>query len=517
MNLLIRADAHLKIGTGHIMRCFALGEAFKSRGGSVAFLSYCDSSSLRQRIIDGGFEFIPIEKSVPESSDIDIVLENISRITQHKPNDVWFVLDGYHFSSEYQRKIKENGHRLLVVDDTAHLDYYFADIIINQNIHAKHLTYSCSPRTRLLLGTRYVLLRSEFLAWRNWQRQIPPRARNVLVTLGGSDPDNVTLQIIKAFKKANVADIEVAVIAGASNPNLDLLKATAADKPFAIKVLDNVKKMVDLMAWADVAVAAGGITCWELAFMGVPTLVIVLAENQRLNADALVKAGSALNLEKNGLSAVTLKRSLQQVIFSDRLRAQMASKGQELVDGSGSDRVFREMAEEKIFLRKAHENDCKLLWEWANEMEVRRWSFSSQRIAWRDHQKWFADKLKDPNCFHFVATDRFGNAVGQIRFDFTDFIAEVHITIDRDMRGCGIGSRLLRVAVGELKDLAPIKYVCGHVLPDNIVSIRAFKKAGFQEKGLVIIHGERCIRFEIELTAKQENQSAIDIKDDKNW
>ena len=108
MNLLIRADAHHKIGNGHIMRCFALGQNYKAQGGSVTFLSYCDSSSLRQRILDEGFEFIPIDKSSPDPSDLDMVLKNISEINQRKPNDIWFVLDGYHFDSEYQQSWEQS-------------------------------------------------------------------------------------------------------------------------------------------------------------------------------------------------------------------------------------------------------------------------------------------------------------------------------------------------------------------------------------------------------------------------
>jgi UDP-2,4-diacetamido-2,4,6-trideoxy-beta-L-altropyranose hydrolase len=504
MNLLIRADADHKIGHGHIMRCFALGQTCKTQGGSVTFLSYCDSKSLRQRILDEGFEFIAVDKSCPEPSDLDLVLKIMSKINQQKQSDSWLVLDGYHFNSEYQRTIKAAGYRLLVVDDTAHLDYYFADIILNQNIYAKDLKYSRPAKTRLLLGSRYVLLRSEFIVLKDWKRQKPKRARHVLVTLGGADPDNVTLQIVNALKKANISDIEVTVVVGASNPNLGLLKAAVADKPFAMNIVGNVKNIADLMVRADVAVSAGGSTCWELAFMGVPSLVVVLAENQRLNAEGLEKAGFAINLGKSPLAMDNLKRSLKRVIFSDGLWAQMASNGQALIDGKGNQRVFSALAEDKVFLRKVREDDCKLLWEWANEKEVRKWSFSSEPIAWRDHQKWFTGKFKDPNCFHFIATDIIGNAAGQIRFDVADDTAEAHITIDRDMRGSGIGSRLLRVAVDQLKDLVPIKYIRGHVLPENIASIRVFKKAGFKKKEIVVIHGERCIRFEMKLNIKLE-------------
>lgn len=344
MNLLIRADADHKIGHGHIMRCFALGQACKDRGGSVTFLSYCDSKSLRQRIIDEGFEFIAIDKSCPEPSDLDLVLKIMSKINQQKQSDSWLVLDGYHFNSEYQRTIKEAGYRLLVVDDTAHLDYYFADIILNQNIYAKDLKYSCPAKTRLLLGSRYVLLRSEFIVLKDWKRQKPKRARHVLVTLGGADPDNMTLQIIDALKKANISDIEVTVVVGASSPNLDLLKAAVADKPFAMNILDNVKNMADLMVRADVAVSSGGSTCWEMSFMKLPFFTFVLADNQRDISNGVAKAGIAINCGwYYEIDSVSFAKRFIKLINDRNHRSKMSERAGELIDGAGANRIISTM------------------------------------------------------------------------------------------------------------------------------------------------------------------------------
>ena len=92
------------------------------------------------------------------------------------------MLDGYHFRPSYQLRVKDSGHPLLVIDDMAHLDHYYADVVLNQNIHAEQLDYSCEPYARMLLGSRYVLLRREFWPWREWQREIPQVAHKVLVT-----------------------------------------------------------------------------------------------------------------------------------------------------------------------------------------------------------------------------------------------------------------------------------------------------------------------------------------------
>ena len=124
--------------------------------------------------------------------------------------------------------------------------------------------------TRLLLGTRYVLLRREFWPWRGWRREIPAVARKVLVTLGGGDPDNVTLKVIRALAQVEIEGLEAVVVVGPANPHLEELQAAVKDTPHPIRLESNVTNMPELMAWADVAITAGGSTCWETAFMGLP-------------------------------------------------------------------------------------------------------------------------------------------------------------------------------------------------------------------------------------------------------
>jgi UDP-2,4-diacetamido-2,4,6-trideoxy-beta-L-altropyranose hydrolase len=344
MNLLIRADANHKIGNGHIMRCMALGQAWKGRGGSVIFLSNCDSSSLRKRIIDEGFEFAPIEQTCPKPSDIELVLEKLYRIGRQESNDTWLVLDGYQFSSGYQYAIKEAGHRLLVVDDTAHLDYYYADIILNQNIKAKDLKYPCLSKTRLLLGNRYVLLRSEFMEWRAWKRQIPDKARHVLVTFGGSDPHNVTMQIINALKQVDMSGIEVTIVVGAFNLSKDSLKAAVSDKSVTMNILDDAKNMADLMAWADLAVSSGGSTCWEMAFMKLPFFTVVLADNQIDISDGVAQAGIAINCGwYNEMDKVSFAKRFDHLIKHRKYRSRMSAKAGKLIDGAGANRIVDAM------------------------------------------------------------------------------------------------------------------------------------------------------------------------------
>jgi spore coat polysaccharide biosynthesis predicted glycosyltransferase SpsG len=224
----------------------------------------------------------------------------------------------------------------------AHLDYYYADVLLNQNINAERLDYSCEPCTRLLLGTRYTLLRSEFLAWQGWQREIPKAARKVLVTLGGGDPDNQTLKVIRALQRVDVDGLEAVVVVGASNPHFQKLQSAAYQSQFSMRLVQNASNMPELMTWADVAISAGGTTCWEMAFMGLPTVVLVLAENQQGIAAGLGKAGVVLNLGWYTEASITQIANTLAGLFEDRgLRRQISQRGRKLVDGLGSERVVK--------------------------------------------------------------------------------------------------------------------------------------------------------------------------------
>jgi UDP-2,4-diacetamido-2,4,6-trideoxy-beta-L-altropyranose hydrolase len=339
---LVRADANAQMGTGHLMRCLALAQAWQAQGGEAIFVTACDSKGLRRRLRDEGFQVVELEKTYPDPGD----WEATSQALAAHP-DAWVVLDGYHFDPAYQRRVKRAGHPLLVIDDMAHLDHYYADVVLNQNIHAAQLDYSCEPDTRLLLGTDYVLLRREFWPWRDWEREIPDVARKVLVTLGGGDPDNQTLKVIHALQQVNVDGLEATVVIGASNPHFEELESAIRHSSFDSRLVHNVSNMPKLMAWADVAVTAGGSTCWEIAFLGLPNILLVLADNQKGIAEKLGKASVARSLGwYGGVTSKRMAETLSNLVNDRKQRQQMSVNGQKLVDGKGGKRVVSTLVKE---------------------------------------------------------------------------------------------------------------------------------------------------------------------------
>ena len=200
------------------------------------------------------------------------------------------------------------------------------------------------PYTQLLLGTHYAMLRREFWPWRTWTRDFPPRPRHILVTLGGSDPNNLTGQVLQAIEQLHDPEATFVIVAGANSPHYPALAKAAATSTACIELRHDVKDMSALMAWADVAISAGGSTCWELAFMGVPNLIVILAENQRSSALRLAAEGvsQVLGWHEDLAPAIILEKLRTMLEDLPRWKA-MAHTGRSLVDGKGAERVVAAM------------------------------------------------------------------------------------------------------------------------------------------------------------------------------
>ena len=341
--LALCADASARMGTGHLMRCLALGRAWWNRGGDAIFITACRDQALLDRISAAGLESLHVDQAHPAPQDLEVTLRWLA---QH--HGAWLVLDGYQFDAEYQRAVKEAGASLLVVDDYVHAEHCYADVVVNQNIYAQALTYPCGPETVLLLGTRYALLSPDFEAWRTYRREVPAAARRILVTLGGGDPDNQTSKVIRALHRLAIPELEATVVVGDANPHVDSLRQALDGLEPAVHLVHGADNMPDLMAWADVAISAGGSTVWELAYMGLPNLVLVLAENQVRNAAELENAGAAINLGWfTGVSEEGLAQTLGDLVHDQARRAAMSHRGRELVDGQGCERVVSALVGEK--------------------------------------------------------------------------------------------------------------------------------------------------------------------------
>lgn len=466
------------------MRCIALGQVWKEYGGNVLFASYCESDVLRSRLNAEGFSYIPIHKPHPHPSDLDSITTFLDNLCATEQRDrILVALDGYHFDSYYQRTIKNKGIRLLCIDDYGHADQYYADVILNQNLSAGISLYpNCSPHTKFFLGPQYVLLRKEFWNWKTWKRDILGVAKKVLVTMGGADPDNVTLKVLKALKEVAIPDMEVVVVLGPANPHKEEIERSLSLFPFKSHLLLSVDNMPELMAWADMAIAAGGSTGWELVFMGLPSILLILAENQLAVSHKLEEAGASINLgwyDKATISMIV--KAVESLMKNQEIRKTMSIKGRILVDGNGGSKVLKFLMDSYVKFRQVCEEDCRLVWEWANDSDTRAVSFSTDPISWEDHVRWFAEKMNDAEYVFFIILSFDDEPVGQVRYAVNGREAFISMSIAPKFRGRGYASRSIRMTAEELFRRADVSGIKAHIKPENSRSIQAFTRAGFRE------------------------------------
>jgi len=500
MNLLFRADASIPIGTGHVMRCLALAQAWRDAGGHALFAMAQTTLAIQARLESEDCEEFSVRAEAGSSADAS---QTIALAREHQAD--WIVVDGYQFDADYQRALKAAECKILFVDDYGHAAQYSADLVLNQNVSASAETYSSrESQTRLLLGPRYCLLRREFSAWREWKREIPLLCRRVLVMMGGSDPENLTARAIEALTLARVEGLEATVVIGGSNPHAEMLQRRVAEARVKITVLQDVSNPADLMAAADVAISAAGSTCWELCLLGLPALLIDVADNQTALAAELERRGCAIHVGDKNVSPEKIAESLKRLVDSLELRQSLAASSRQLVDGNGARRVVSALrGVPGLRLRPVRPEDSRLLWEWANDAEVRAASFSSAAIPWERHVGWFAEKLRasaipsEKGSVIFIGEDELGTPLGQIRFDAmmeVDGNWELDVSVASAARGRGLGSALIERGVQEFLRNHQGARVHAFVKPQNAASVKAFEDAGFtragtgQTRGHIAIH-----------------------------
>lgn len=522
--LVIRADASAEIGTGHVMRMLALAQAWEDGGprseiggrkskvgqdgtedregseeSQVLFVCAMIPEALERRLKDEGFQVERITATPGSPDDLKQTLETISHFTSQvsgflphpSSSTSWLALDGYPFDLTYQRAIRAAGFKLLVVDDYNHLPEYECDVLLNQNIGAEEYAYHINADARKILGPRYALLRREFretmARFRNGRmdcREIPEVARRILVTMGGADLHNVALKVIKVLNRSEIKDLDVKVVVGAASRHLASLNEAiqSPETQISCQLITQATNMPPLMEWADVAVTAAGSTCWELMAMGLPMVVVIVADNQERIAKALRERDMTASLGwfdcwSEGQAAEVIDKLLPDV----EKRQSYSDSGRQLIDGRGVQRVVLAMIPPdpaSCCIRKAGISDMLQFFDWVNEPMVRLNSFHSELIGFQDHEAWFLNRISSPTTFLFVLT--LGDLpVGQIRFDISDDRAWIDYSLDACVRGSGMGEVLLR------KGMVALSHewngvVMGRVKPSNKPSATTFSQMGFE-------------------------------------
>ena len=338
MNLLFRTDGSRTMGTGHVMRCVALAQAWQDAGGRAVFAMADTTTGIQARLAAESCEVRSVSCAAGSEQDSAQTIALGREVVAE-----WIVVDGYQFLADYQRALKAAGFKVLFLDDYGHATHYSADLVLNQNAYANEKMYAGrEPYTRLLLGTDYCLLRREFSSWRGWKREIAPIGTKILVTMGGSDPENFTTVVVEAL--CHLGNIEATIVVGSSNPHFDNLERLTSRCGTRFRLLNSVENMPELMAWADLAIAGAGTTCWEMCLLQLPMALVDLAENQKPIAGVLDTLGAAIHMgTARNMPDDEIEKQVVSLLGSETKRAALSGRCGKLVDGRGTERVLGEL------------------------------------------------------------------------------------------------------------------------------------------------------------------------------
>lgn len=366
MNVAFRADASLQMGTGHVMRCLTLADALRERGASCSFVCRPHPGHLLALIEQRGHQALALpelqEGAEPNLNgtahahwlgtdwvtDAQDTQQALSDQTSGQTVD-WLVVDHYALDARWEEALRPQAQRIMAIDDLADRPHA-CDLLLDQNLGRTEADYGglLKGKTTTLVGPQYALLRPEFAALRAQslaRRQNNPELRRLLITMGGVDKDNATGQVLSALQNCNLpTGVRVIVIMGPHALWLAQVQAQATQMPWPTEVLVGVNNMAKLMAESDLAIGAAGGTAWERCSLGLPSVVLVLAQNQLQGAVALHVAGAAVAMESQ-LQITNFFASQQSPSKAKEVLNKLSKAAAAVTDGEGCLRTVKHMLE----------------------------------------------------------------------------------------------------------------------------------------------------------------------------
>lgn len=485
MKIAIRTDASGAIGAGHLMRTLSLADELRAQGAACLFICRECPPSLQSLLLSRGHQLQMLDAGdgqIDESADAAQTLAALgpARMT-------WMIVDHYQLSSRWEAEIKTRVPRLMAIDDLANRRHV-ADLLLDQNLGRTHADYDkLLPRgSDALLGSRHALLRPQFAAAReaSLAARRNRKSRKLLITMGGMDHLNATCAVLDALHAATLpAGSSVQVVLGADARWRAEVEAACARLPWPAQIAQGVTDMAALMAEADIAIAAAGSTLWELCCVGVPTIAVITADNQRHSAAAAEQAGASLVIDSVPLLPVRLP-SLLGLMLAPSTLAQMQRAAAGVTDGLGCARVAAELKQRAsddhpTRLRAMARADLEQVRVWRNHPEVRRWMHTTREISADEHESWFDKCSRDPSQRLLIAEEN-GVPTGFVRFSgIAGDAAEWGFYKVPDAPP-GSGARLGRAALEHAFGALGLRRVNAAVLSGNHRSLHFHRKLGFR-------------------------------------
>jgi UDP-2,4-diacetamido-2,4,6-trideoxy-beta-L-altropyranose hydrolase len=501
-DIIIRVDASVEIGAGHVMRCLAIARAFQGQGYTCTFLCRLLDGNLNDYIRSESFSVIELSKpkqvetlGMDEHSPsharwlgvswkVDAV-ECEAFLNERSGKPVLLIVDSYALDFQWELAMTPLVEKIMVIDDLVDRRHD-CDFLLDQTFGRQTSDYShlISDRCNYVFcGANYALLRPEFAAERPFalsRRNSTKTVQNIFISMGGVDKNNVTGMVLNELESLSVEeDCLIQVVLRVDAPYFDAVSNQVKESHLNIDLLPGVNNMAELMANADIAIGAAGGTAWERCCLGLPALMTVLADNQSDIAIALEKSQvvKLFDWQRPNDFQKEFKEFLQD--YRD-----YSLSSARVCDGLGLSRlvnsvVSRLTGDELVAARSVHLGDAKLLYRWQCHPETRKHSFNTSIPSWDEHCAWLEGNLANCSVALFVI-DINDRPCSCLRLDWSERgRAEVSIYVAPNSHGLGVGTKSLSM----LRRMYPSLIIDARILLENHASIKLFKKCNFVQEG----------------------------------
>lgn len=490
------------------MRCLTLAEELRGRGNACHFICRSHVGNINTLIRERGFalhELTTVDEEpaigldgpahsawLGSTQEADAASCNVL-LADIRADIV--VVDHYALDSVWEFIVRPLCLRLAVIDDLADRPH-LCDLLIDQNLGRlpEHYQALVPPACKLLCGPGYALLRPEFSRLRasSLARRAAAELRSITISMGGVDAPDATSKVLGALGRCALPDsCHIRVLLGATSPAIANVRKEAAKLPWKTEILVAVNNVGEILATTDLVIGAAGGSAWERCVLGVPSIMVILADNQRSGALALAEQGAAVLL--GGVADIHDRLpAVVASLYEDDALAGISRAAADLADGCGVKKVADEIlndtrTEDPGSVRRMIQSDLEKVLLWRNHPDVRQFMYTQQEISWDDHVAWFARSDAD-EARHLLIYEWQGVPAG---------FASLNVKAGRiadwgfylapgGMRGMGrrLGHACLAYAFEHLQ----LHKVCGEVLSFNDNSIRFHERMGFIREGTLREH-----------------------------
>lgn len=475
--VVFRLDANSLIGIGHLMRCLTLAKKLKEYGFSIAFICRISSQSCIPWVkgILGEVYFL---SSLCERNESNwLVKDSEETLAILNTLDVYLlVVDHYDLTDVWESLMMRQGLRVMALDDLAERKHYVS-FLLDSSLNRSGNDYKelVNSDAICITGEKFVLLRSEFLDLRPQaidKRNKTKEIKRVLINFGGTDPKR---QIFSALEALSTLEIDyIDILISSSCPWITELNDLKLSN-IIITIFIDSKNVAELMLQADLAVGSLGISSWERCCLGLPTIALISADNQKYNARSLEKIGAIILSDQNRLASDLL--SIIDNKNGLKLWNNLKNKGISLVDGMGVNRICYHLLSQDFSLESMAEKDINTLYAWQIEPSARKYSRVKEIPSYQEHINWFLKSITNPSRKMWVVLVA-GLPAGYVRLDDDGTQEEISILISSKFRSIGLAKFSITQALKNRKYSAVLAYV----EKDNKDSVKLFSGCGFKMK-----------------------------------